>query len=247
MEQKEIEETLMEIGLTREEIKVYLTMLNLGSNLASKISEETKINRSHVYQLLERLISKGFVSYVIKENRKYFLAVNPEKLIQLIKEKEQKLKDILPSLLEIKTSDKEKPIVEILEGKQGIKTILNDILKTKKEWLAFGSTGKGPEVFPYYAEHWERERVKQKISLRGIFDNSESGKKRGMNLSKLKYTKVKYSVQEHFAPSSTWIYGNRLAFVLWDKEHPFAIRVISKEVTDNFKSHFEVLWKIARE
>ena len=246
MEQKEIEETLMEIGLSIEEIKVYLTMLNLGSNLASKISEETKINRSHVYQLLERLISKGFVSYVIKENRKYFSAVNPEKLIQLIKEKEQKLKDILPSLLEIKTSDKEKPVVEILEGKQGIKTILNDILKLKKEWLGFGSTGKGTEVFPYYAEHYEKERVKLKIPFRAIFDNSKSGLKRGDELSKLKFTQVRYALQEYSAPSSTWIYGNRLAFVLWDKEHPFAIRIISKEVTDNFKSHFEVLWKIAK-
>src|SRR3989338_10227689 len=99
MEQKEIEETLMEIGLSREEIKVYLTMLNLGSNLASKISEETKINRSHIYQLLERLISKGFVGYVIKENRKYFSAVNPEKIIDIIKEKERKFKNIIPQLL----------------------------------------------------------------------------------------------------------------------------------------------------
>src|SRR3989344_7228727 len=98
MEIQETKDTLRELGLANEEIEVYLAMLKLGSNLASKISEETKINRSHVYQLLERLITKGFVSYVIKENRKYFSAVNPEKIVQIVKEREQKLKNILPNL-----------------------------------------------------------------------------------------------------------------------------------------------------
>lgn len=242
----EIEETLKEIGLADEEIKVYLAMLKTGSNLASKISVETKINRSHVYQLLERLISKGFVSYVIKENRKYFSAVNPEKIIEIIKEKEQKLKNILPNLLTLASFEKEKPIVEIFEGKAGIKTILNDILKTKKEWLAFGSSGKGQEVLSFYAEHWEKEREKLKIILRGILDSSESGLKRGKEIAKRKYTKIKYVKESYSNPSSTWIYGDKLAFIIWGKEHSFAIRIISKEITNNFKKHFEVLWKNAK-
>jgi sugar-specific transcriptional regulator TrmB len=242
----EIEETLKEIGLAEEEIKVYLILLKFGSSLASKVSEETKINRSHVYQLLERLIAKGFVSYVIKENRKYFSAVNPEKIIEIIKEKEQKLKDILPNLLGLASFEKEKPIVEIFEGKEGIKTILNDILKTKEEWLAFGSSGKGQEVLSFYAEHWEKEREKLKINLRGILDSSESGLKRGKEIAKRKYTKIKYVKENYSNPSSTWIYGDRLAFVIWSKEHSFAIRMISKEIANNFKKHFEVLWRNAK-
>lgn len=246
MDTAEIEETLKETGLTNEEIKIYLAMLKLGSSLASKISEETRINRSHVYQLLERLISKGFVSYVIKENRKYFHAVNPEKIIDILKEKEQKLQAILPTLLGLTSFQKEKPVVEILEGKEGIKTVLNDILRVKNEWLAFGSSGKGPAILPYFSEQWEKEREKRKISLRGILDSSKSGLLRGKALSKLKFTRIKHTLEEYANPSSTWIYGDRLVFVIWSKEHPFAIRIISKEITGNFTSHFEVLWKNAQ-
>jgi HTH-type transcriptional regulator, sugar sensing transcriptional regulator len=246
METKEMTETLKEIGLAAEEINVYLSMLKIGSNLASRISEETKINRSHVYQLLERLIAKGFASYVIKENRKYFSAVNPEKIIEIIKEREQKLKNILPTLLGLASLEKDKPIVEIFEGKEGIKTILNDILKVKKEWLAFGSSGKGTEILSFYAEHWEKEREKLKINLRGILDRSESGIKRGNELSKRKNTQIKYVTEEYSSPSSTWIYGDKLAFLIWGKEHSFAIRIISKEITDVHKKHFEVLWKNAK-
>ncbi len=246
METKEIEETLREIGLAREEIIVYLAMLKIGSNLASKISEETKINRSHVYQLLERLISKGFVSYVIRENRKYFSAVNPEKILEIIKEREQKLKNILPNLLSLTSFDKDKPIVEIFEGKEGIKTILHDILKVKKEWIAFGSSGKGQEILSFYAEHWEKEREKLKINLRGILDSSESGIKRGKELARRKYTQIRHVKEEYSNPSSTWIYGERMAFVIWSKEHSFAIRIVSKEIADNFRKHFQVLWKNAK-
>ena len=242
----ETEETLKEIGLEDEEIKVYLAMLEIGSSLASRIAEKTKINRSHVYQLLERLISKGFVSYVIKENRKYFSAVNPEKIIEIVKEREQKLKNILPNLLQLTTLTKEKPIVEVLEGKEGIKTILNDILRVKKDWLGFGSSGKGPEILSFYAEHWEKEREKLKIPMRAILDNSESGIKRGNELSKRKYTEIRYMLEEYSSPSSTWIYGDRITFIIWSKEHPFGIRIKSKEVTDNYKKHFEVLWKNAK-
>jgi len=246
MGSEEIKEILKEIGLAEEEIKVYLAMLKIGSNLASKISEETNINRSHVYQLLERLIVKGFVSYVIKENRKYFSAINPEKIMEIIKEREQKLKNILPNLLGLTSFEKEKPIVEIFEGKEGIKTVLHDILKVKKEWLAFGSSGKGQEVLSFYAEHWEKEREKLKIPLRGILDSSESGINRGKDIAKRKYTQIKHVYEEYSNPSSTWIYGNRLALVIWSKEHSFAIRITSREITDNFRKHFEVLWKNAK-
>ena len=246
MEIQETKDTLRELGLANEEIEVYLAMLKLGSNLASKISEETKINRSHVYQLLERLITKGFVSYVIKENRKYFSAVNPEKIVELIKEREQKMKDILPNLLGLVNFEKEKPIVEIFEGKEGIKTILNEILRTKEEWLAFGSSGKGQEILSFYAEHWEKEREKLKINLRGILDSSESGLKRGKEIAKRKYTKIRYVKENYSSPSSTWIYGDRLVFIIWSKEHSFAIRMVSKELANNFKKHFEILWKNAK-
>ena len=117
------------------------------------------------------------------------------------------------------------------------------LFRSKEEWLAFGSSGKGQEILSFYAEHWEKEREKLKINLRGILDSSESGLKRGKEIAKRKYTKIRYVKEDYSSPSSTWIYGDRLAFVIWSKEHSFAIRMISKDIANNFKKHFEVLWK----
>ncbi|MFH1290806.1 MAG: helix-turn-helix domain-containing protein [Nanoarchaeota archaeon] len=241
----EINQTLGELGLGNEETSVYITLLKLGSSLASKISEETRINRSQVYQILDKLIKKGFVGYVIKNNKRYYNPVNPEKLIEIQKEREEKLKSILPQLSSLFVPSENKPMVEILEGKEGIKTILNDLIRTKKEWFALG-TGRGMELLPYFVEHWQKERQKHKINLKVILDTSESGKKRGDNLSKAKYTEIKYMPKEYSSPFSTWIYGDRLVFVMWSKEHSFAIRIMSENIVKGYKSHFDVLWKVAK-
>lgn len=238
-------EILREIGLSEEESKVYLALLKEGSSLASTISDLTKINRSHSYKILDELIKKGFVSYVLKENVRYYNPVSPEKILEIIKEKETKLKEELPRLNQLFNPTKNKPEVEILEGEEGIKTVLKDILKTKEEWLAFGS-GKSPEVLSYYSDHFEKERVKNKIFMKAILDKSKSGIERGNKLSKLKYTNVKYLKGEGSSPSSNWIYGENVAIITWTKENPFAIRITSKEVSESYKRYFNTLWKTAR-
>ncbi|MFZ5955294.1 MAG: TrmB family transcriptional regulator [Nanoarchaeota archaeon] len=242
----EIEATLNEIGLNDDEIKIYICLLKKNSQLASDISRNTKINRSHVYQLLERLIAKGFVSYIIKNNKKYFNSINPEKILEIIKEKENKLKLVMPQLLDLSCSSSLKPKVEILEGKEGIKTILNEILRLNKNWFAFGSSGMAPEILPYYVEAWEKQREKRKISLKAILDISEQGRKRGKELSKLKYTQIKHIASENSNPSSIWGYGDRIVFIIWNKENSFAIRIISEEILEKYVGYFNLLWKSAK-
>ena len=61
-----LEDDLSGIGFSPSEIKIYLHLLRTGSSYANKISSETKINRTNVYEALDRLISKGVVSFITK-------------------------------------------------------------------------------------------------------------------------------------------------------------------------------------
>jgi len=46
-------------------------------------------------------------------------------------------------------------------------------------------------------------------------------------------------------PSSTVIYGNKTAIIVWS--HPFlTILVENKEVSDSYRSYFNLLWNIAK-
>ena len=63
---------LRKVGLTDGESKVYLALLELGSSTTGPIVKEADIAKSIVYQILDRLIQKGLVSYIVKEKTKYF-------------------------------------------------------------------------------------------------------------------------------------------------------------------------------
>ncbi|MBW2981626.1 helix-turn-helix domain-containing protein, partial [Candidatus Woesearchaeota archaeon] len=142
-----MEGVLKEFNLTDNEVKIYLTLLDLGSALAGEITTKTGIHRRNVYDSVERLIKKGLIGYISKNNRKYFKAANPNHFFSLLEEekerleqKEKSFKSILPQLLLSKKLAKNKQRVTIFEGKKGLITILEDVIKTGKENLVFSTT-----------------------------------------------------------------------------------------------------------
>ena len=82
---------LTEIGLTKGQAKVYLALISLGQSSTGQIVKEAKVARSKVYEMLDKLIEKGLVNYVIKENTKYFDASNPSQISKYLKEKKLEL------------------------------------------------------------------------------------------------------------------------------------------------------------
>ena len=128
-------EILKDLGLTNTEIKIYITLLEFGSSLASVISKKSNIERTVTYHILEKLIRKGIVSYVIKENRKYFSSAEPERLKNILKEKEQSLNELIPELIKIKKQEEHPLSIEVFRGKEGFKTVMGDLIKDKKSYF----------------------------------------------------------------------------------------------------------------
>ena len=63
--------------------------------------QKSGLHRAVVYDLLERLIEKGLASFAIKGKKKYFEATNPQRLLEIEKEREEKIKQIMPHLMEL--------------------------------------------------------------------------------------------------------------------------------------------------
>lgn len=235
-------EKLKQIGLNEKESRVYLELLKSGDVLVSEIAKNTGINRSLLYTILENMEEKGMVSYIIKNNLRYYRAIEPAKILSLLKEKEKGFQEILPELMKLHRPRTKKPIVEILEGREGIKTILNDVLRQRKEWFAYNVPGKGPEILGFKVHSFEKERQKMKIILNVICVRTEEGKKRGGQFARMKYSHVRYTPETYESPASNWIYGDRIVIIFWYKEFPFAIRIIDKNLAESYKNYFRLLW-----
>jgi len=236
------------LGLTNHEITVYLALLELNESSASKLAEKIRLNRTHTYDILESLISKGLVSYIIKNDRKYFQATHPNRLLESIKEKEKALKhqeenikQLIPQLLNLKRPKEENTKVEIFHGKEGIKTVYNDILRKTKEYSVLGATGKIAEIMQFYFPHHEKERIKKKIKLKLLFNESARTKD---TATKREYAKIRFLPSEYSSPVPTTIYNNRVVTLIWTE--PLAIVVENKEVAVTYRKYFDLLWEISK-
>lgn len=240
---------LEKFGLSEKEAKAYLACLELGESTANEIALKSNLPRTLCYDLLERLIDLGLISYSIKDHKKYFTAADPKELLRIIKEKENSITKILPQLATLQKSlGTPRPKVEIYEGIEGMKTIMNDIIRSNvKEFLGYGSSRSSFEIIPAFMEDWHKERIKKKIIMKTIYNNTPQTKEKlRSRKTSLRYTQYKLMPISLESPTATVIYADKVVLQSWTKE-PFAVLIKSKDLADNQRKYFEKLWKIAKD
>ncbi|MBU1935452.1 hypothetical protein KKF04_05330, partial [Patescibacteria group bacterium] len=175
---------LEQLGLSEEEAKVYLAVLELGGSYVSAIAKKAKVHRVSCYHTLDNLAKKGVISTFTKDKMKYYSIDSPKILVNQMEERLHKAEKLLPELLSITNALAYKPKIQYYEGIQGIKNIFEDTLTAEGELLGYTNLAELPEVV---TEEYLRDYAKQKI---------ESGIKTRMlsPISKhaLKYTKKYY-------------------------------------------------------
>lgn len=229
------------LGLEERESKLYLELLKTGPAKAGLLSKRTGLDRSVTYKLLYKLITKGFVSVVIRENRKYFQATDPEKLLDLLKEREERLREALPELHKLKIPVVEAQ-VEVYKGTEGFKTVMNDFLRKKANLYGIGYTAKGPKIAKYWYEQWNRRRIKEKIR-RIYLVSADVAKKEA---TKQQLTTIKVMPPGFISPASTIIYGDNVAIFFPEQEDFTGIIIRSKRIAKAYKSFFETLWRLSK-
>lgn len=244
------EQLLEEIGLTKGEIKVYLTLLKLGQTTTGNIITKAEISGGKIYVILDKLIKKGLVSYIIKEKTKYFSAASPNKILDYISEKEknldlkkEKIKQQLPTLLQL-TGHTKKYDSQLYLGYEGIKTAIFqalDDISNKQEILIMGINLERNEKYNILWKNWHSERIKRGISCKMLF--SQQDNEFFEIFSKMKKTEIK--ILKGITPASVGILGNQIILTTYGEEAS-SLLIKHPEIVLSFKTFFETLWKIGK-
>ncbi len=231
-----MENNLKSFGLTDNESKVYLTLLDLGPSLAGMISRRAGLHRRTVYDTTEMLIKKGLVGYILKNNRRFFQASDPHRMLESLQEKKDLLTPIIQRLGEKYIKTKEKEETNFYKGKEGLKTVFEDQLESK-EVLILGATAKAYEVLQFYFQWYDKKRKQKKIKARIIAQDK--------SIKKIPLAEIRYLPEKYTSPVAVNIYSEKTAIILWAKD-PIAIVIRHKEIAEGYKNYFELLWKIAK-
>ena len=237
------EELLSELGFSRNESKIYFSLLKNGLSNPTKISSSTSIHRTNVYDCLDRLIEKGLVGYIYKEGKKYYQASDPNKLKDILQEKEQKLYKILPEMLRLKQTSPNKELAEIHRGMKAVRMNLYSFLRKRNPILVYGIPKIALSLMEDFILIYHKKRIRRKTIMKHIYD--EDATKRIEQLNKMPYTYAKYLPKMKNSPVSTNVCGDEIVFILWS-EVPYIIKIKNKEIANSYKNYFELLWKIAK-
>lgn len=226
---------LEQVGLSKGEAEIYHVLLKIGEATASEVAKHTKIARPNVYDYLNKLKDKGLVSFVTKRNKVHYIPASPEKILDYLEEKRDLIKQELPNLLRIYQPKKEKQQVEVYEGAEGFKTLINDIIRTGKDFVGWGASSKVKEYVPeYIVARYLKEREKRKIKAKLLFVETEG-------IIQTPLSTFKSISKEYSSPATTLIYDNKVAILIYTAI-PLIILIKSKELADSYRKHFELLW-----
>ncbi len=231
------EERLRNAGLTGNEAKAYYALLTKGSLSANELAKKISMDRTLAYTVLNHLIEKGLVSYIMKSNKKFFEATNPDNLLHTIREKEAYIKNLVPELQKLEQLKESTHEINVYEGKEGLRSFMRLVMKYPSI-SSFGATGRAYDAF-YESPHLVKELTKKGFTGRIILGTSH----KDHALTKIKSLSIRYLDVK--SEATTTIFGDYVSIHLLVHK-PVVIVIKNKEIAESYKNYFEILWKVAK-
>lgn len=242
---------LKKLGLSDKEAKIYLTSLSRGPETAPTLAKLSQIVRPTTYVIIEGLVAKGLMSSVIQEKKTYFSAQSPEHLLSLIRmqkkeieEKEREIAKLIPELNQLANLKGEKPQVRVFEGKEGLKAVIESILKSKTKLIySFVPLDQMLELFPA-TEHGQlmaSPRIQKKIKAKILYTTKRGHVYKTHDPVGLRDALF---IDEKKFPFKCGIdvYDNNIAFYSY-KGKIMGVVIENEDMARTMKTIFEMIWQ----
>jgi sugar-specific transcriptional regulator TrmB len=245
MEIKQLEE----LGLTKNEVIIYLFLLKNGELTTGKIIKETGIANSRVYENLNSLISKGIVSYNVQKDGKHFGACDPKKFLEIEEQRKKKIQALVPGLSDLMNKEQKETNTAVYEGYEGFKTAFKKIIDDCPrggviDILGFSEPKNKSDSLRLFLSNINLKSVQKKQKLRIIFDGFVKATL-GKDREKEKNTQVRYMPKGYISPAAIDIFEDYVYIFLWE-EKPFVFMIKNSIIANSFKQYFAFLWSIAK-
>jgi HTH-type transcriptional regulator, sugar sensing transcriptional regulator len=240
----EISNALADYGLSEKEAKIYLALVQLGQATIKKLAEATKIKRTSIYPLTDKMITKGIIGEYKAKYGTHFIATSPNALSQRLDKVKTNFQAIIPQLEALEKKAFNEPTVKYFKGKEGYYTILGESLeKSGGEILYWGSSDKLNEIISkkYVTDKYIPERLKKRIHFKQLIVKDSFGLEQketdGQNLRVTKFLPEGTSFD-----SSLIIYGDKIAY-LSSKQELTAVLIESPDIAQMEREKFYILWE----
>lgn len=245
-------ERLKNIGLSDNEAKVYMAMLELGPSPVVEIARKAEVNRPTAYVQIESLKKKGLVSTQTKGKKHLFIAESPEQIEFIIEREKNELerkaeefKKFIPDLMSVFNVSGQKPQVRFFEGREGLMKIQDEFLKNKsKESISISSLDDIMNVFPAHPQKYTPRRVQGGIKSRLIYTSSKGP---FLKSDPALLREVKFVPQDKMPFSLDMSVYDDVVAIANLRGTISGIIIKNQNIADSFRNLFNFIWNSAEE
>lgn len=237
-----ISKVIEEFGYKPNEVKVYLATLKVEEATASGVAVRAKLSLSSTQMALEKLHKNGLVNFYVRKNRKYWVAESPGKLVQIFKNKEEKLAVALKSMDLPEKINKDKPAVKVFLGADEIKLIHDSIIQKKHNICAIVPLEGWYDLLGQdYVKDFINQRVEHQLNIRMLAPRTlESSKLKKRDERELRTSK--FLPHDILIEDALFIFGNNVAIITLNEEQPTGVVIRDPATSRMLKIFFEELW-----
>jgi sugar-specific transcriptional regulator TrmB len=245
-----LQKIFSQLNLSEAEAATYLALLDHGSVPAGELYKRLDIARTTLYGHLDQLARTGLAKKTKREGITYWQSEKPEYLLKMLGEKasdikkaELQLVDLLPTLNARKNKEFSVPKFTYMEGVEGIRQILRDILLYRNiSTQAFWPIDKMLDVIgdDFLAEH-NAQRIRQGISIHAIWPKNTVVNKPFLGVGPSFLREIRIAPESIDCRMAYWIYANKVAFTSSKKEC-FGFIVESEELAETQKVQFDFIF-----
>lgn len=241
----DLQKILQNIGLDEKETATYLAVLELGASSVYSIAKKAELKRPTVYRILDKLQQQGLASVVPKARQQLYTAESPEQIVADLFRKAEVMKQNLPQFLALYNTKKEKPNVQLFEGKEAVRQVYKKIYSSDEVWF-FGSLREVTTLYPEEFKIYLQKITNGTLKARDLFIYSKIDVAYSKKIEQAHNYEIKFLADaDQISITDCALYGNTVAFFSF---HPqiFAVTLTSQEISGTFRTLYEAAWKGAK-
>jgi sugar-specific transcriptional regulator TrmB len=251
-----IREALNWLGLTDNEIQIYLAFLDSGEKTAAEIARKIKLDKSSTYRAVDSLNRKGLLIINPRSKGTTFEASNLEVLNDLVMQKKHEISLQEKSIsnfvqnLKAKTPGQRNTYITIEKGIDSLLKAMDESLNSQEKLIRekFKLDEKifQDERYSHYVNnYYVYERIKRGINIREmdkIVD--EHPFKEIMRTDETLLKEVRVLPKSLQDDNSFRIYDDTILIISYDESGDFiAVKIRDKFVAGLLKNMFDYIWE----
>ena len=230
-----MEEIRQIFHLDDKESKIFSALIKTKKATVNSLMKKTNIERRTIYDILERLIQRGYARYVHENGVKTYMPANKDILLESLQKNVDDFRNIMPQFDALTSKESH---VEMFSGIEGIRMVFNEIVASRTIHYAFGDVSKFVEKANFDTQKFlarlDRIGAKEKI----IYPEGNKA---------LRIRKGEYRLlRRDLVPPTPVIICDGVTFLFMFSDPILIIRIDNREITSSYLSYFETYWKIAK-